>query len=235
MSTLNPPKSASRRQELREDRVVTFYARAWQYADQNRKLIYGILAAIVAVVLLIVVWTWNQSRKADEAQVHLGRIVSVYEAGRFQQALEGGDGRLGLVEIADQYGRTDAGNMARYFAADAYLQLGQVEDAREYFNRFNKSDGLLGASAYAGEAAALEQLGQFREAGDLYRQAARHYQTAATAPTYLLNAGRAYEEAGAYDRAIDVYQTIRDDYADSPQASSVEAYIARAEASRQAG
>lgn len=235
MSTLNPPKSASRRQELREDRVVTFYARAWQYADQNRKLIYGILAAIIAVVLLIVIWTWNQSRRADEAQVHLGRIVSVYEAGRFQQALEGGDGRLGLVEIADQYGRTDAGNMARYFAADAYLQLGQMEDAREYFSRFNKREGLLGASAYAGEAAALEQLGQFREAGDLYRQAARHYQTAATAPTYLLNAGRAYEEAGAYDRAIDAYQTIRDEYAESPQASSIEAYIARAEASRHVG
>ena len=234
MSTFNPPKSASRRQELREDRVVTFYARAWQYADQNRTLIYGILAAIVVLVLLIAVWAWNQSRNADEAQVHLGLIVSVYEAGNFEQALEGGDGRLGLVEIADRYGRTDAGNMARYFAADAYLQTGQMEEAREYFNRFNKSDGLLGASAYAGEASAREQMEQYREAGDLYRQAARHYETTATAPVYLLSAGRAYEQAGSYDRAVEVYQTILDDYPDAPQAGNIEAYLARAEARRQA-
>jgi hypothetical protein len=89
MSTLKPPKSISRRQELREDRVVTAYARAYQYIDENRTLIYGIIGAIVAVILLLVAWSWYQSRQAEAAQEHLGRILHVYERGDFRQALDG--------------------------------------------------------------------------------------------------------------------------------------------------
>lgn len=233
MSTLNPPKSISRRHELREDKVITFYARAWQYFDQNRTLIYAILAGLVLLVLLLVGWIWYQNQQAQEAERHLGRIVPVYEAGDYEQALEGEDGRLGLVEIADEYGRTDAGNLARFYAADAYFKLGQYDRAQTYFSRFDKGDDILGASAIAGEAAALEAQGEHRRAADLYRRAALHHENSAISPQYLLSAGRAYEEAGDYERALDAYRTIPDRFEDAPLADNIDAYIARAEARQQ--
>ncbi len=234
MSTLNPPKSISRRHELREDTVVTAYARAWQYFDRNRTLVYGILAGIVVLVLLVIGWFWYQNVQGAEATEHLGRIVPLYEEGNYQQALDGSEDRLGLAAIADQYGSTDAGNLARFYAANAHFELGNFEEAQTYFSRFKKGDDLLGASAIAGEAASLEEQGEFRRAGDLYVRAARHLESAAASPQYLLDAGRVYEEAGEYGRAVEAYQMIADNYEDAPVVTNLDAFIARAEARRQA-
>jgi tetratricopeptide (TPR) repeat protein len=232
MSTLKPPKSISRRQELREDKVVTAYARAYQFADENRTMIYAAIAGIIVLILLIVGWVWYQNRQGEIAQDHLGRILTVYERGDYRQALDGTEARLGLRAIADDFGRTDAGNMARFYAADAHYQLGEYDQAREYFARFSKSDDLIGASALAGEAAIYESRGEFRRAGDLYRRAAQHYESAASSPQYFLSAGRAYEAAGEYDRARDAYQAIVDNFPESQLAANVDAYIARADARR---
>lgn len=234
MSTLKPPKSLSRRQELREDRVVTAYARTYQYIDQNRRLIYGIIGALVAVILLLIVWAWYQSRQADQAQEHLGRILQVYERGDYRQALDGTEGRLGLTAIADDYGRSSAGNLARFYAANAHFRLGEYDQAQEYFSRFSKSNDLLGASALEGEASVYEMRGEYRRAGDLYRRAANQFESVASSPQYLLASGRAYEQAGDFDRAVESYQMIVDDFPDAPQAGNVDAYIARAEARREA-
>lgn len=233
MSTLNPPKSISRRHELREDTVVTAYARAWQFFDRNRTLVYGALVALVVLVLLLVGWIWRQNVRGGEAAEHLGRIVTLYEEGQFQQALDGSEGRLGLVAIAEDYGRTDAGNLARFYAANANFELGNFEDARAFFSRYNKGNDILGASAIAGEAAALEALGEFRQAGDLFRRAALHVEIPTLSPQYLLDAGRAYESAGDYDRAVDAYRLVAQDFEDAPVAASIDAYIAGAEARRQ--
>src|SRR5690554_5184374 len=199
MSTLNPPKSVSRRHELREETVVTAYARIWQFFDQNRTLVYGILAGIVVLIIAVAAWSWYQNQRDAEAQVHLGAILPLYEDGDFEAALEGGDGRMGLVAIIDDFGRTDAGNLARFYAADAYFKLGDYESARQHFSNFRKGDDVIGASAIAGEAAAVEMQGEHRRAADLYRRAALHFENPAVSPQYLLNAGRAYEEAGEPD------------------------------------
>jgi tetratricopeptide (TPR) repeat protein len=232
MSTLKPPKTISRRHELREDQVVTAYARAYQYIDQNRTLIYGIIGAIVAVILLLVAWAWYQNRQAEAAQEHLGRILNVYERGDYREALDGTDGRLGLAAIADQYGRSPSGNLARFYAADAHFQLGELDQALEYFSRFSKDEDLLGASALAGEAAVFESRGEYRRAGDQYRRAAMHFESSASSPQYLLSAGRAYEQAGEFGRATEAYEMIAERFSDSPLAGNVDAYVARAEARR---
>lgn len=232
MSTLNPPKTFSRRHELREDTVVTAYARAWQFFDRNRTLIYGILVAVVVLVLLMVGWIWRQNVRNNEAAEHLGRIVSLYEQGDYQQALDGSGGNLGLIAIADQYGSTDAGNLARFYAANAYFELGSYEEARAYFSDFKVGDDILGASAIAGEAAALEALGQYERAGELYRRAALHQEIPALSPQYLLDSGRAFEAAGDYDRAIESYRMIADNFEQASIAANIDAYIAGAEARR---
>ena len=53
-------------------------------------------------------------------------------------------------------------------------------------------------------------------------------------PGYLMEAGRAYEQAGEYDDAVEVYKTVTDDYPQSPQARNVELLVARAEARQMA-
>lgn len=230
MSTLNPPKKISKKHELREDRVVTFYARAWQYFDQNRTLVYGILAGIVVIIVAAVGYVFYQSKQSERADELLGQIVSLYEQGSYQEALDGTGDRTGLLEIADEYGSTDAGNLAHFYAADALFQLGEYDRALEHFNDYDKSEDLIGASAIAGQAAVYENKGEYRRAADLYRRAALHFENELNSPQYLLNAGRSYELAGDFGEAQEVYEMIRDDYSESNLATNIEVYIARAAA-----
>lgn len=230
MSTLNPPKRISKRHDLREDAVITWYARAWGYFDQNRKVVYGAIAGLVVVIALIIGWVLYQNQQAAEAEERLAGIVSVYEEGSYQEALDGTADQLGLLEIAGEYGSTDAGNLAHFYAADALYNLGEYDRALEHFQEFDKPDGFLGASAIAGAAAVYENRGEHERAADLYMEAARFFTNPLSSPQYLLNAGRAYESAGDFAEAQRAYEQIREDYPDSNIAAQVDVYIARAAA-----
>ena len=59
MSTLNPTRKVSRRHELREDTVVTAYARALGYFENNRSVVFGAAAVILLIATLIVGLSWN--------------------------------------------------------------------------------------------------------------------------------------------------------------------------------
>jgi tetratricopeptide (TPR) repeat protein len=230
MSTLNPPKSISKKHGLREDSVVTFYARAWQFIDENRTVVYAAAAAFVVLVVAIVGYGLYRNAQSAEAEEMLAQIIPLYEEGTLQQALDGTGDRLGLLEITDEYGNTSAGNLAHFYAAAALFNLGEYDRALEHFDAFDKSDDFLGASAIAGEAAVYESLEEFEQAGDLYRQAAYHYENELTSPEYLLKAGRAYELAGLYEEAVEQYEAIQIEYPESFEASSIEVYISRAAA-----
>ncbi len=233
MSTLNPPKGISRKHELREDKVVTFYARAWEYFDQNRKLVYAALAGLVLLVLAAIGYVFYQNEQSAEAEQHLAQIVSIYEAGSYQEALDGTIDRLGLIEITEEYGGTQAGNLAHFYAADALYQLGEYDRALEHFEAFDASSDFIGASAVAGQAAVYENRGEFERAGELYRRAAYLYENPLSTPQYLVSAGRAFELAGMFDEAQEAYEVVQDDYPDSEAAGNIEAYIARAVAKQQ--
>ncbi|PSQ66424.1 MAG: hypothetical protein BRD32_02675, partial [Bacteroidetes bacterium QH_2_64_74] len=156
-------------------------------------------------------------------------ILPVYEQGKYQQALDGTGDQAGLLTIADNYSNTDAGNLATFYAANALYRLEEYDRARTYFQRFEKEQDFLGASAFAAQAAIQENKGSLQEAAELYEQAASQYENKLTAPRYLLNAGQAYEEAGQYEAAMDAYQRIQEEYPESDQATKAEQYRARAE------
>lgn len=230
MSTLNPPKRISKKHELREDAVITSYARAWGYFDQNRKLVYGAIAGLVVLVAAIIGYVVYQNQQAQEAEEHLARIVAIYEQGSYQEALDGTADNLGLLEIAEEYGGSTSGNLAHFYAADALYQLGEYERALEHFNEFDRPDGFLGASAIAGEAAVYENRGEHERAGDRYMAAAQFFENPLSSPQYLLSAGRAYEAAGDYAAAMRAYEEVKEEYPDSQIAAQIDIYIARAEA-----
>ena len=232
MSTLNPTRKVSRRHELREDTVVTFYARALGYFENNRNTVYGILGGIVLVVLLIFVYSWNKSSKNAQALTEMAYAVQKYEAGEYQASLDGDASFVGMIDIAEQYGSTASGNLARFYAADASFRVGKMEDALKYWEAYSKDANYLGASAYAGEAAVHELNGDLKKAGDLFLRAATVFDSEITSPMYLESAARAYTAAGETSKALAALETIRDDYATSQAARNIEFSIAKLEAKK---
>lgn len=230
MSALKTPQKTSKRQELREERLVTLYAKAWMFYEENRTLVYGILAGIVVLAAAIAGYVVYQNQQQQEAQDLLAGIVSMYEQGNYQQALDGTADAPGLLEIADEYGGTSAGNLAMFYAADALYRLGEYDRALQYFQQFDKTEDFIGASALAAQATIYENRGEFGQAAELYIEAANQFESSLTSPRYLLDAGRAYEAAGDYQAARETYETIREDYPDSEEAQGISKFIARARA-----
>lgn len=230
MSMLNPPKTVSRRHELREDQLATATARGMTFFEEHRTLIIGVAAALLVVVAGAVVWKWYQARQDRAAAEALGGILNAYESGDYQQALEGTPEAAGLLDIASQYGSTNTGNLATFFAADALYQLGRYDEALERFEDYDGDRDILGASALAGEAAVYEQRGDHARAAALYLRAADAYASAATTPGYLLAAGRNFEAAEDYERAQAAYQRYLDDWEDDPNVALAKIFLARAQA-----
>jgi tetratricopeptide (TPR) repeat protein len=228
-SMLKPPKQVSRRQELREDKVVTAYARTMTLAEKYKGALIAAGVGIVVVFLGVLGYVFYLSGQSDTADEALGAVLPLYENGQYQEALDGTADVPGLLEIADEYGATDAGNLAQFYAASALFQLGRYEEAGEYFDAYDGEE-LLGASAIAGQAAVAEQLGDHAEAGRLYLDAARTYESAATAPSYYLDAARNFEAGGDIDAARAAYEEIEEEYPDAPEAANVPVYTARLDA-----
>ena len=235
MSTYKAPKRTKRRQELREDKVVTFYTQFLDFFEDNRNLVFGILGGIVLLVIMGFGYGIFKDHQEDQAQDALAGAVRLYEKSDWRGALDGADGVKGLLEVADEYGSTKAGNLALYYAADAYYKLGENESALRYFQEFNNEDDALGAGAYAGEAAVLESTGKYEEAGDRYKQAALVYESNFTSGRYLQSAGRNYERAGNYAEAREVYELIREQFPESAQANDVDMLIAQVDAKESNG
>jgi tetratricopeptide (TPR) repeat protein len=232
MSMLKPPKAVSRRHELREDQLATATAKGMTFFEEHRTLIIGVGAALLAVIVGALLWGWWQARQDRAAAEALGGVLTAYEAGNYEQALEGTPEAPGLLQIADDYGSTNTGNLATFFAADALYQLGRYDEALEQFEDYDGDRDILGASALAGQAAIYEGRGDHARAAGLYERAAAAYASAATAPDYLMAAGRNYEAAGDYAEAQAVYERYLEAWDETPNAMLVEALLARTEAAQ---
>lgn len=227
MSTLTPTRRVSRKHALREDKVVTFYARVLGLVENNRTIVYGAFTVIVIVLAMIFGFSYIQSSRNADALEQMTEAVIRYESGDYVTAIDGDVFFTGLIEIAENYGNTKAGNLARFYTADALFRTGDLERSLFFFRAFNKEGNSIGASAYAGEAAIHETNGDFNEAGDLYLRAATIFESDVTAPGYLVKAARSYEAASDLPAARQVFEQLREDYPISREGQNVEFYLAR--------
>ena len=70
----------------------------------------------------------------------------------------------------------------------------------------------------------------YNKAVTYYKKAAAKYENSYTSPLFLKKLGLVYEEQKEYDAALKVYQKIKTGFPDSFEATSIDTYIARAEA-----
>lgn len=232
MSTLNPTRKVSRKRELREDTVITFYARALGYFENNRNVVFSTLAGIVVLVAVIMGMSWMNATNNAKALTEMAVAVQKFEAGEFQASLDGDASFTGMIVIADKYGSSASGNLARFYVADAFFRVGNMDSALEYFEAYSKGSDYLGASAYAGEAAIHELNGELKKAGDLFLKAANIFSSDITSPMYLESAARAYGAAGEAGKALSAYETIKEDYPDTQAARNADFFLAKFEAAK---
>ena len=194
----------------------------------RRPLLFGAVALVVLLLGAVVFYYWRDASSKDD-KARMAASERIYEQALalppgqtaqrtqlFTQALATEGPRVGLKAAAD------GGDLiGAFYAANAYYELGQADNARTYFGKVGNGHGYVTASARAGEAALLENAGKHAEAADKYVAAADADDSKALAPQYLLAAARAFAAAGTHERAGEVLDRLERDFAEAPEAQQV--------------
>lgn len=228
MAQINPPKPFSAHRthnELREDQLQSAVAESSIFFEEHKTTLIAVIVGVLVLAAAIIGWRVWQSKKSVEGQQLLGSAIALYESGNYRSALDGTDTTPGLTEIANDFGGA-TGEQARFLAADAHFRLGEYDEALALFEDYD-GDGLLAASALAGQAAVHEQKGDNARAGALYREAATSFDSPASTPRYYLDAARTFAAAGDAPAAEAALQAVIDDYADSPEAVTAQTELGR--------
>jgi tetratricopeptide (TPR) repeat protein len=211
-------------------------APAWlASAMKNWKLFAGMAFVVTAIVAGMTWYMSTSMEKNQEANVQLSRIRAVFEAGEFEAALTadtvspvGQDEVMGLLEISDQYGDTDAGKVAALMAGNCLVNLGRYDEAKSHFERAQSSgSATVEVGALQGLAVCTEAGEDLKGAAALYEQAAkRGLKSGLEAPCYY-KAGLCYERSGDLDKAKECYEIVAKQYESSDVGPSAKSGLAR--------
>lgn len=200
------------------------------FLEKNLKwviLIGGIIALAVAGVFIYNYWQDRQNAKAQE---EMFRAVFYFENENWDRALNGDGNYPGFLEIIDNFGRTDAANLANFYSGVIFLKQGEYQNAIDHLEDFSSDDILVQGRAYALIGDAHMELKQFDQAGKQYDKAADYRTNKFFTPQYLEKAALAYEQAGNNQAAIERYTKIVDNYYGANEYENARKQKARLEA-----
>ena len=202
--------------------------RAEKFIEDNQKIL-----TIIVIALIVVVGGYFLFKKTylapmeKEAHTQMFMAEQYFEKDSFNLALNGDGNNWGFVKIIDEYGLTNAANLAHYYAGISYLQTGRYQQAIDQLKKFSSSDKLVSRIATGAIGDAYLELGNKEKALDYYLKAANKHANDFSSPIYLMKAGGVCEMLVDYKQAYDVYKKIKEEYPMSFEARQIDKYIAR--------
>ncbi len=205
------------KEKLETDPLLTGYYLLISFVKRN---LFTVIALSVAVILLIgggISYYLHSQAQEQEARELIVQAEKAFHQGEYDIALWGDheEVRIGLVEIINNYGRTQTGNLALYYAAVSKSNLGNYEEALSYIRQHDPPEGIIGVGPLSFHAVILLNLDKYEEAADIFIKAAEWDINESTTPQNLLNAAQASMEAGDHARAIQLVDRILSEYEDT--------------------
>lgn len=198
--------------------------------EQNPKTALGIAAAILIIIGGFFGYRYYMGDQDAQAQKEMFQAVRYFEADSLNLALNGDGNNLGLLQIIEDYGRTDAGNLANYYTGFIYLKQAKFPLAIFHLEDFSSDDLLVQARAYSLMGDAYMEQKDYENAAKYYDKAAGYKPNKEFTPSYLMKAALAYEKLNNTDKAKAAYQTIIEKFWDSSELQNARKFKARLEA-----
>jgi tetratricopeptide (TPR) repeat protein len=214
-----------------DDRMVAVeeaLGRSEQFIEKNQNiLMYAIIGIVVIVLGYFGYQKFIVAPKEVAAQEQIYMAQKYFDIDSLSRALYGDGNALGFLDIADDYGSSNTGNLAKYYAGICFLKMGNYEEAIEYLESYDPVDQIVGPMAIGALGDAHMELGETGEAASYYMKAANENINDFTTPLFLFKAGMTYELRGEYDKAFDAYDRVYREFYRSNEGRVVERNIAR--------
>lgn len=211
-----PRKGLSRKELTEKDEITSKLELAAMFAVDNAKpFLTGAVVVVVAVVSFIG-WNAYSARVEANSQMALGVVIETYNSVdgqsdemRFDSTIE----EAALVQ--SEHPGTQAADIAQYYAALSHEGLGNTEESDRILRSLT-DDGHESIRDNARFALAES----FKKRDDL-DAAISEYELLAESPDFprgaiLFELGRLHESVSQLDEALSYYQSLINEYQDSP-------------------
>lgn len=199
-----------------------------EFIENNGKIISTIVIILIVAIGGYLAYKHlyvKSQQKSAQAEAFVAERY--FERDSFNLAINGDNNYLGFTDIIDEYGITNMANLSEYYIGISYLQKGEYDKAIEYLKKFDGKETQIGALAKGALGDAYSEKGETDKAIEAYREVAE-FEGSFTSPIYLKKAALLHEENGEYEKALKIYQHIKDNYPKSPEGQNMVKYITRA-------
>lgn len=190
-----------------------------QFIEKHQKPILvglGIIFAVVVAVFCIKAYYLDP--KEQEANESIYNAEQWFARDSFRLALDGNDEFVGFLDIIDDYGCTDAGNLANAYAGLCYKNLGENENAISYLEKFDADDKMVSKAIIGAIGDCYWDMDNVQKAITYYEEAISE-ENAIIAPIYGKRLATAYLSLGENAKAVKVLDKLIKTY---PNASNVQ-------------
>jgi predicted negative regulator of RcsB-dependent stress response len=198
--------------------------------EKNNKMILIITSAVILIAGGYLGYKYLfQLPNEEKAQEEIYKAEENFRKDSIALALNGNVNTPGFLKVIKKYGGTKTGNLAKLYAGECYLHLGDYTNAVKYLNDFSangakqveaKVEGLLG-DAYSEQKKNEEAISHYKKAGTMYEK------DQALSSEYLFRAALLLEMGGKTKDAAELYQTIKEKYPRTEKGFVAEKYLAR--------
>lgn len=190
----------------------------------------AVVAILVIVAGLLGYKKFVSEPRAKQAQDMIWKAQYYFEIDSLDKAMNGDGNYLGFSQVADEYGSTTTGNLAKFYIAVINHQQGNLDLALQYYKEADLGDDVLRVMATGNQGDVLVDLGRPAEATAQFMKAADMVKSDYTTPMFLMKAGVVYQQQNDWKNAAKCFGRIASDYPASPDANTAKKYAARAKA-----
>jgi predicted negative regulator of RcsB-dependent stress response len=224
------------RKDLKRDEFRERFAQGVESVSSHQQLAWVVIGAALVVVLAVLGWNAYTKRQTAKAGVALQDAMKVYDA-RVRTANEPADpGEITYVDeknkftdaersflnVANQYGRTRPGQIARYYAALSDEHLKRFDEAEKNLKMLESgSDVDMAGLARFQLAGVYDENGKGPQAVELYKQLADKPTIFVPKGLALITLADHYSKTDPAE-ATKLYNQIKKDFPDSPVAEEAD-------------
>lgn len=167
-----------------------------------------------------------EEKKAVEA---IAKAQEYFASDSLQLALNGDGRNAGFLKVINKFGKTPSGNIARLYAGEIYLQMGDFNNALKYLKEFDARGSVqTRALVYGLMGDACSELKKNDEAIDNYKKAGSLFEgNQALSSEYLYRAASLYEVMGKNKEAIALFQQLKDKFPNTERGFSADKYLGK--------
>jgi len=206
------------------------------FFDKNKKTILIAIAAVVLVIAGFFLYkAYVSGPREDKASTALAKAQEMFGQGDYQKALNGDKTTEGFLAVVENYGGTDAANLAKAYAGLCYANMGKWKEAVASLEDFSpRGDMMISpavtaalANAYANTGDVDKAISTFKKAAEMADAEADEKTNNSLSPAYMISAARLLESQNKNEDALAIYKEVKEKYVNSAASQDIDKYIER--------